>query len=241
MKNPSIAVVTALTLGLTLLIAGCASTEKLAKKRPYQQDFLTNYKLLKPRGDDEWVYFGPDAQRLMAAAKGVVVDQPEIHIASGSPYTGAKPATLTAIAEAMRSDIVAALKKNGYNVVDEPGPNILLVRLALTDIYLQEKERRILEYTPIGFVIDAGVSAMQTVMEKVDILGMTLQVAVTDSGSKAMVGEMVAQRGGNEQRITFEEFQQQMTAWGERLSCQISNARLPTSQQVDCSKEGNTG
>jgi len=242
MKNPATTIfATAIALGLALLMAGCASTDKLATKRPYQETFLTNYTLLKPRGDNDWVYFGPDAQRLLAAARGVLIDQPEIHISPKSPYSGAKPSTLTAIAEAMRSDLVAALKKGGYNVVTEPGPNILLVRLALTDVYLQEKERNLLEYTPIGFVIGAGVSAMQTVMEKVDILGMTLQAEITDSGSKAMVGEMVAQRGGNEQRITFDEFQKQMTVWGERLSCQISNARLPTSQQTDCSKQGNTG
>lgn len=241
MKNPAIAALSIVALGFGLLTAGCASTDKLASKRPYEETFLSNYQLLKPRGTNDWVYFGPDAQRLLAAARGVLIDQPEIHISKNSPYSGAKPSTLTAIAEAMRSDMVAALKKNGYNVVTEPGPNVLLVRLALTDIYLQEKERKLLEYTPIGFVIGAGVSAMQTVMEKVDILGMTLQAEITDSGSKAIVGEIVAQRGGNEQRITFDQFQKQMTVWGERLSCQMSNAKLPTAQQADCSKEGNAG
>ena len=231
MKNPALAVLTILALGL--LTTGCTTTDKLATKRPYEENFLSNYNLLKPRGTNDWVYFGPDAQRLLAAARGVLIDQPEIHISKESPYSGAKPSTLTAIAEAMRSDMVAALKKNGYNVVTEPGPNVLLVRLALTDIYLQEKKRNLLEYTPIGFVIGAGVSAMQTVMEKVDILGMTLQAEITDSGSKAIIGEIVAQRGGNDKRITFEHFQQPMGVWGERVSCQMSTANLLTGQHTD--------
>lgn len=240
MKNPTIARLAAVLLAAVLGAAGCASTDNLKTTRPYQQGFLTNYTLLKPRGTNDWIYISPDAQRLLAASRGVIIDQPEIHISPSSPYSGAKPSTLTAIAEAMRSDISAALTKGGYNVVTESGPNILMVRLALTDIYLQERERGVLEYTPIGFVIGAGISAMQSVMEKVDILGMTLQVEVTDSSSKAMLAELVAQRGGDKQRISFEQFQKQMSAWGERLSCNISNARLPTAQQTDCVKLGNT-
>jgi hypothetical protein len=225
---------------LVLTLASCATTEDLKATRSYQQGFLTDYSLLKPRGDNDWIYLSPDAQRLLAASRGVLIDQPEIHISPASPYTGAKPSTLTAIAEAMRADLTSALNKGGYNVVTEPGPNILMVRVALTDIYLQAKERGILEYTPIGFVIGAGMSAMESVMEKVDILGMTLQVEVTSGASKSIMAEMVAQRGGNKQRISFEQFQKQMHAWGERLSCSISNSRLPASEQKDCVKQIST-
>ncbi len=239
MKNPAIALLSCIALGAALLATGCSSTANLETTRPYQQGFLTNYKLLKPRGSSDWVYINPDAQRLLAASRGVLVDQPEIHIAPGSPYSGAKPATLASIAETMRADIGTALQKAGYNVVTEPGPNIILLRLALTDVYLQEKERGVLAYTPIGFVVEAGISAMQSVMQKVDILGMTLQAEISDSTSGTLLGELVAQRGGNEQRITFEQFQQQMSIWGERLSCHIANSRLPTAQQTDCVKLGN--
>ncbi|MDH5171692.1 MAG: DUF3313 domain-containing protein [Gammaproteobacteria bacterium] len=240
MKNAVTGFSTVFLACMVLFLAGCASTDNLATTRSYQQGFLSDYTLLKPRGANDWVYISPDAKSLLAASTGVLIDQPEIHISPSSPYSGAKPSTLTAIAEAMRSDLSESLKNGGYNVVTEPGPNILILRLALTDIYLQEKERNLLEYTPIGFVVGAGISAMQSVMEKVDILAMTFQVEVTESSSKKMLAELVAQRGGKQERITFEEFQGQMRAWGERLSCNISNARLPASQQTDCVKASNT-
>ncbi|GMW05205.1 MAG: DUF3313 domain-containing protein [Gammaproteobacteria bacterium] len=227
-------------MAAALLLAACGPTTKLGTSRSYTKGFLNDYSRLQPRGKD-MAYQSADAMKVLAAARGVMVDQPEIHIAPGSNYTGAKPADLAAIAEAMRSDISAALKASGYNVVSEPGPNILLLRTALTDVYLEKKERNVLGYTPIGFVVTAGISAVQEVMEKVDIMGMTLQAEITDSKTNAVVFQLVAQRGGNEQRITFEQFQDQMRTWGKRLNCQINNSKLPQAQWADCSALGSTG
>jgi hypothetical protein len=229
-----------LVVAAALLVAACAPTTQLGTSRSYSKGFLSDYSRLQPRGKD-MAYQSPDAMKQLAAAKGVMIDQPEIHISSGSDYKGAKPADLTVIAEAMRNDLSAALKASGYNVVDAPGPNIILLRSALTDVYLEKKERGVLGYTPIGLVVGAGVSAMQAVMDKVDIMGMTLQAEITNSSTEAVVFQLVAQRGGNEQRITFEQFQDQMKVWGKRLNCQINNSKLPQAQWTDCSALGSTG
>ena len=227
-------------LGMALLAGGCTETMNLSSSRSYDETFLSNYSSLTPRGKD-FIYATSDSQRLLAAARGVLVDQPEIHIAPDSPFTGAKPADLTAIAEAMRSELTGALQKAGYTVATAPGPNILVLRLALTDVYLQAKPRGVLEYTPIGFVVGTGISAMQSVMQKYEILGVTLQAEVTDSASSALIFELVAPRGGNQQAISFDQYRAQMQTWGQRLSCQISNSKLPAAQQTDCSTLGSTG
>jgi hypothetical protein len=240
MKIPAAKVLASVTLGMTLLAAGCSETMSLGSTRSYDQSFLSNYTALQPRGND-LIYRTADSQRLLAAARGIMIDQPEIHIAANSPFTGAKPADLTAIAEAMRTQLVEALKKAGYNVVTEPGPNILFLRLALTDIYLEKEARGVLGYTPIGFVVGAGVDAMESVMQGYNILGITLQAELTDVSSKALIFELVAQRGGNQQVITFDQYKKQMQTWGQRLACQVSNSKLPTAQQTDCAAIGSTG
>lgn len=239
MKSPILKVLASLTAGAALLATGCSETMSLGTTRSYDQTFLSNYTVLKPRGKD-MVYVAPDAQRLLAAARGVMIDQPEVRMAPDSP-TGAKPADLTVIAEAMRTQLVEAMTKKGYNVATAPGPDILLVRLALTNVYMQAKPRGVLGYTPIGFVVKAGVDAMETVMQNNDILGITLQAEVTESTGSAMLAELVAQRGGNQQVITFDQYKAQMQTWGQRLACQISNAKLPAAQQTDCSTLGSTG
>ena len=240
MQNPVARALASLALGAVVLTAGCSETMSLGSTRSYDQTFLSNYSVLQPRGKD-MIYVAPDAQRLLAAARGVMIDQPQISIAPDSPFTGAKPSDLTAIAEAMRSQLTDAMTKAGYTVATAPGPNILMLRLALTDVYLEKKPRGVLGYTPIGFVVGAGVDAMQTVMQNYDLLGVTLQAEVTESTGTAMLAELVAQRGGNQQVITFDEYKKQMQTWGQRLACQISNAKLPTAQQTDCSTLGSTG
>ena len=240
MKIQASRVLASAALGVALLIGGCTETMNLSSARSYDQTFLSNYNSLKPRGKD-FIYVTADSQRLLAAAKGVLVDQPQIHIAAASPFTGAKPADLTAIAEAMRSELTGALQKAGYTVATAPGPNILVLRLALTDVYLQAKPRGVLGYTPFGFVVGTGISALQSVMQKYEILGVTLQAEVTDSASTALVFELVAPRGSNQEAISFDQYRAQMQTWGQRLSCQISNSRLPTAQQTDCSTLGSTG
>jgi hypothetical protein len=225
---------------MALLAAGCTETKSLTTTRSYNQTFLSNYKNLEPRGKD-LVYRTADSQRLLAAARGIMIDQPEVHIAADSPFTGAKPADLTAIAEALRSQLVEALTKAGYNVVTAPGPNILLLRTAFTDVYLEKEARGVLGYTPIGFVVGAGVDAMESVMQGYNILGITLQAELIDTGSNALIFELVAQRGGNQQVITFDQYKKQMQTWGQRLACQVSNSKLPTAQQTDCAAIGSTG
>ena len=71
----------------------------------------------------------------------------------------------------VRKDIADTLKAGGYGVVESPGPNVLYIRAAITDLMLQRKKRRLLAYTPIGFVLKAGADAMRDMMEKYDIMG----------------------------------------------------------------------
>ena len=240
MTNPALNVLASLAVGAALLVAGCSETMNLGSTRTYDKTFLSNYTNLQPRGKD-LIYKTADSQRLLAAARGVMIDQPEVHIAQDSPFTGAKPADLTAIAEALRSQLVEALTKAGYNVVTAPGPNILLLRTAFTDVYREKEARGVLGYTPIGFVVSAGVDAMESVMQGYNILGITLQAELTDVSSKALIFELVAQRGGNKQVITFDQYKKQMQTRGQRLACQVSNSKLPAAQQVDCSTLGSTG
>ncbi len=66
-------------------------------------------------------------------------------------------------------------------MVDTPGPNVLYLRLAITDLSLTRKKRGVLAYTPVGFVLKAGVDATRDMMGKYDILGANVQGQYADS------------------------------------------------------------
>jgi len=44
-------------------------------------------------------------------------------------------------------------------VVHEPGPGIMYVRFAVTNLYLKKKKRGLLSYTPMGFVVHSTMQA----------------------------------------------------------------------------------
>ncbi len=69
-------------------------------------------------------------------------------------------------------------------MVDEPGPDVLYMRLAVTDLYLQKERRGVWAYTPAGAVVQLGADQVRDMMSKVDIIEMALQAELLDSQLK---------------------------------------------------------
>lgn len=206
----------------------------------FDRTFLSDYGKLQSRETakgTEYAYMAPQAVARLAKYQGVMVDQPEILISPESDYKGAKPEDMAAIASMMREGLSLRLSSGGYGVVQAPGPGVIYIRLALTDLQLKKKKRGVLGYTPIGFVVKAGSDALKDMMGKYDIMGMTIQAELTDSQTSEVLAAIVASRGGTGDkpvRMDFDELDAQMKEFGRRLRCRLDNARVPESQQIDC-------
>ena len=142
------------------------------------------------------------------------------------------------IAEHMRSALATKLTEGGYKVVDQPGPSVILVRLALTDLEMKKKKRRLLAYTPIGAVVKAGADAVKEAMDKVDITGMTLQGELLDGETGEVLAALVVPRetppGEKEMRMDFDELTALVNEYGARMRCSLDNARVAEESRVDC-------
>lgn len=206
----------------------------------FDRTFLSDYGKLQSRetakGIDH-VYLPPQVISRLAKYQGVMVDQPEILVSAQSDYKGAKPEDMAAIASMMRDGLSQRLSSGGYKVVQAPGPGVIYIRLALTDLQLKKKRRGVLGYTPVGFVVKAGADALKDMMDKYDIMGMTIQAELTDSQTGEVLAAVVATRGGTGDkplRMDFDELDATMKEFGSRLRCRLDNARVPASQQIDC-------
>lgn len=220
----------------------------LAQAREYDKNFLTNYDLLKPRTGKagqpgDLAYIAPGALKRLSGYRAVMVDQPEIHFSPDSEIKGMKPDDQKALAENMRDALSGRLAEGGYSVTHQPGPGVLYLRVALTDLMLKKKKRGLLGYTPVGFVVTGAADAVRETLQKVDFIEMTFQAELIDSVSNDVLGAIVAERGARkaegqkETRIDLEEFGQNMRAWGSRLRCQLDNSRLPEDQRADCTDD----
>jgi len=205
-------------------------------EQAFDQTFLSDYSKLTTQTSNqgqEYFYKAADAFERAADYTGVMVDQPEVLISAESKYKGGKPDDLAAIAELMRLAVSKELTAGGYAVVEEAGPGIIYVRLALTDLELKKKKRGFLSFTPVGAIAHAAKDSGKAMMQKVDITHVAVQAELSDSVSGEELAALVAVRAGKKMRMEFDELDALLTNYGARITCRLNNARS-NAQQVDC-------
>ena len=199
--------------------------------------FMTDYtQLVKVTdGSADYRYVVPGGEDKMAQYNAVIIDQPEIFIANDSPYRGAKPKHLAALAESLRSGLTSALSEDMY-VVGSPGENVLYISIAITNLKLTKKKRGILGYTPAGLVV-GGIKGAATsdIAKKANLQGMVLELEGFDSVSGERIVTLIDSLGSvGEQHASWEDLEAFMAKYGRIMQCRFDNARLPDDQRVNC-------
>ena len=203
--------------------------------------FLTDYSKLKPiAGSDTLMYTAPNAYTDLKNYKAVMIDQPELVIADDSKYKGIKPDDAKAVADALRAQMSDTVTKNGRMfVVDKPGPGVLYIRMAASNVHLKKKGRGLLGYTPAGFVVGSAVSAGQEMKQKVILQDMNLEMEVQDSQTQKVLAAMVDKIHPGAKAKAGESWSKEHTVmdyWATRFHCRLENSQKPESEWQDCEK-----
>jgi len=226
---------------ITPVLGACLIAAQAVAAPEFDQSFLSDYSKLQPRtagAVSDLAYVAPESHARLANYDGVAVDQPQVLVSPNSDYKGGKPQDMALIAEYLRSGLTQHLTAGGYKVVDQPGPRILYIRLALTDLEMKKKKRSLLAYTPVGAVVKAGTDALKDALDKVDITGMAFQGELLDGQTGEVLAALVVPRGkppgGKEMRMDFDELDALVGEYGARLRCGLDNARVAAEKQVNC-------
>jgi hypothetical protein len=200
-------------------------------------DFLSDYSQLKQSSDAymDYTYLAEGAPDKMANYSAVMIDQPEIFVAANSKYKGMKPDDMKQLADAFRSAMAASLSTT-YMIVDQPGPNVLYLRFAISNVQLKKHKKGLLGYTPIGLVAGAAKSAMTSdFTKKIDLKGLTIEVEVLDSISEEQFAALLKTRSGKkDEPASWEELQALIAVYSQRVACNLDNARRAEEDRVDC-------
>jgi hypothetical protein len=198
---------------------------------------LSDYSQLKKSSDEymDYTYLAPGAPDKMANYSAVMIDQPEIFIAPNSKYKGMKPDDMKQLADAFRSAIAQSLSAT-YMIVDQPGPNVLYVRFAISNIQLKKKKRGLFSYTPIGLVAGAAKSAMTSdFTKKIDLKGLTLEMEILDSNSEEQLAALLETRSGKkDEPASWAELEALIAVYSQRVRCRLDNARVAEENRIDC-------
>jgi len=220
-----------------LLSVVAAATVAIAAENFVPSGFMADYSQLE-RPDDsisEYRYVAEGVVERVAQYDAVMIDQPEIFIAADSPYGGAKPKHLEALAESLRAGIISALSED-YDIVEKPGANVMYIRPALTNLRLTKKKKRIVGYTPIGLVGGAVVGAATSdLAKKANLQDVVIEGEVYDSMTEERLVALIDKRGeGEEAPASWEELEDAMLRYGMLLHCRLGNARVAEEDRTDC-------
>lgn len=205
--------------------------------------FLSDYSNLGVESSDSArVYLHPDGIEKLAPYKAIMIDQPELIIAADSKVKSLKPDDMVQLAEALRITLSNNLAED-YYIVDKPGPDVLLLRVAASNLYLKKARRGLMSYTPVGLVTHAAKNAMtDEITKKISFLEVYLEAEILDSLSGEQLAAVIGKRGQRKDKAqglkaeptTWDEMLAAVDVIGKRLDCRLDNARLAQDEQKDC-------
>ena len=221
-----------LTVCAAALIAGAAFAQQLT-----ESGFMDDYSILMPvdDGSQDFRYLADGALDRVAKFTAVMIDEPEIFISAESPYKGAKPKHLDALGEAIRSGLSEALSKD-YDIVEQPGENVMYIRLALSELKLEKRRRGLLGYTPVGLVGGAVVGAASTdIATKANLQDVMLEAEIYDSSNEEMLVAVIDSSVEEaDTPASWEELEAKTLEYGELVRCRLNNSKVPEGSRVNC-------
>ncbi len=174
-----------------LLVSGCASHKM---KEAQETGFLRDYSQLKPGENEEavLVYLKPGAN--FRAYDKIMIDPVEVWYSPDVEYKGIQPDQLKELTDYFHEAMVKAVS-DAYPVVDQPGPGVLRLRAAITDVIPGKPVRGTLtSILPPGIVISTGVKMVKGTYGSV---GQTaIEVELLDSRTYERLGAAVDRRAG---------------------------------------------
>jgi hypothetical protein len=116
-----------LGIALAAALAGCGLQVQ-------RSGFLGDYSQLKPspRSEGTLVYENP--ARPLKGYSSFIVDPVVVHFAPDAKGSGVDPDTLNDLATHFRQELLKALADGGYTIAKAPGPGVLQVKAAITQI-----------------------------------------------------------------------------------------------------------
>ena len=212
--------------------------------------FLTNVLALgtDPRYGGDKVYLVENVEERLAGYDSVMVDEPEIFISPDSRYGGFKASDIAALSAALRQSFIDGLesepvRQGQYRAVDEPGPTVLYMRVAMKNVYIKKKKRGLLSYTPVGAVAKGVSDSNKEAIDKSTLVEMTLEVEVHDSTTGETLAALSLDRGQRkmgdlkEDAAEWELSGEIVHTLGRRVACRLDNTRAPEGEKRDCITE----
>jgi len=183
--------------------------------------FVDNYPKLEldPKGGGGQLYIKPGAS--LGSYDKVMIPPIEVWLADDSKYKGFSPDELKALTDEFYRVMVSNLEPD-YPVVSKPGKGVLIVRLAVTNVYAKKKKRGLLGFTPIGAVAGAASGAYKAKLNDATIEAELLDAA-TEGQLAVLVDDLAISKGGGE--TSWADISKSLDYYAKRLRARLEADR----------------
>ena len=194
-----------LLLIAVFLLGGCAA---VGMDDVEESGFLVDYSQLTPGGEDRaaLTYVDPDVD--FKKYDSLMFDRVSVWLSPEAENRDVDPAVFKKMSDYFLNALVKAVE-DGYTVVDQPGPNVIRVRAAITDVEPSDPVAKALS------VDNIGIGGAEAEMELLDSMSSERLAAAVDS-----------RRGGKPaSRAVWEDTKDAFDYWARRFRERLDAAR----------------
>lgn len=192
-------------LGVAMMLAaGC--TKPQARKSGFLGEYPTFTQ--GPKGGADRVYFKEGVD--FTVYKKIMMDQAVFYLKEDTKHRGVHPGSLEKLADEFHMAMADALK-GAYPLVENPGPDVLRIRVAVTNIVPSQ-----ILMKPAGSPEAAGVSTYVSVGDA------TIEAELLDAMTNKRIGAAMDRRIGREtQNVNamdeWKDIEEAFRFWAKRL------------------------
>lgn len=219
----SIRILSGLVATLALLfIFGCAA-HKIEEVE--YSGFLKNYEDLTPGAEDQAVMVYRNPQADLKPYTKIMLEKVRIFLSPKAVEHGVDPDELKELADYFNQALVNELK-SGYQLVDQPGPGVLHIRTAITDVVPGKPVAgTTTSIIPVGIVI-AGTKGVTT-GTGVGVGQAAAEFEVLDSVTGQRIAAAVDRRAGGQAPFKgkLTDAKDAMEYWAKKIRERLDEAR----------------
>jgi len=165
--------------------------------------FLSDYSKLKSKGRDSEAYSYVDPSAEMGKYNKLMVDRIKIYLKEDAPSKEIDPAELKELADYFHQAIVKAVEPV-YPVVNEPGPDVLRMRIAITDLVPNKPEASVVTLVvPYLWIAEGGAGVAKGKAGSTPFIGeAAVEAEALDSVSSKQLAAYIEERVGKKYNWT---------------------------------------
>lgn len=193
--------------------------------QPQYSGFLGDYSNLQTAKDREGISVFLDRSRDFKGYTKVMFDPPEVVLTPNPDYKGVQPDALKRMTDAVVGSFRKALEP-AYQVVQAPGPDVLRVRIAITNVQPARPDLKATDLIPMKAVFNVGRAAAGAAPQ---VAEMSAEIEVLDEKG-GRVAAAVATRKGDKtlpqgEQVTWSQLEPIAAYWAGAFRQRLDELR----------------